>query len=111
MAQEKTEFLKGTLDMLILKIVALGPIHGYAISQRIQQISQDFFQVPQGSLYPALHRLEDRRWVKADWRASETGRDAKFYTLTSKGRRQLETELVHWEKLSDAVALILRTAQ
>jgi transcriptional regulator len=111
MAQEKIEFLKGTLDMLILKIVALGPVHGYAISQRIQQVSKDFFQVPQGSLYPALHRLEDRRWLKADWRESETGRDAKFYTLTNKGRRQLETELVHWEKLSDAVALILRTAE
>ena len=94
MAQEKSEFLKGTLDMLILKIVALGPIHGYAISQRIQQISKDFFQVPQGSLYPALHRLEDRGWLAADWRESETGREAKFYTLTRKGRRQLETELV-----------------
>ncbi len=111
MAQEKSEFLKGTLDMLILKIVALGPIHGYAISQRIQQISKDFFQVPQGSLYPALHRIEDRGWLASDWRESETGRDAKFYTLTRKGRRQLETELIHWEKLSDAVALILRTAE
>jgi PadR family transcriptional regulator len=111
MAQEKTEFLKGTLDMLILKIVALGPIHGYAISQRIQQISKDFFQVPQGSLYPALHRLEDRGWLAADWRESETGREAKFYSLTRKGRRQLETELVYWSRLSDAVALILRTAE
>jgi PadR family transcriptional regulator, regulatory protein PadR len=111
MAQEKSEFLKGTLDMLILKIVALGPIHGYAISQRIQQISKDFFQVPQGSLYPALHRLEDRGWLAADWRESETGRDAKFYKLTRKGRRQLETELAHWSRLSDAVALILRTAE
>jgi PadR family transcriptional regulator PadR len=111
MTQEKSEFLKGTLDMLILKIVALGPIHGYAISQRIQQISKDFFQVPQGSLYPALHRLEDRRWLASDWRESETGREAKFYTLTRKGRKQLETELVYWEKLSDAVALILRTAE
>jgi PadR family transcriptional regulator PadR len=111
MAQEKSEFLKGTLDMLILKIVALGPIHGYAISQRIQQISKDFFQVPQGSLYPALHRLEDRGWLAADWHESETGRDAKFYALTRKGRKQLETELVHWERLSDAVALILRTVE
>lgn len=108
---QKSDLLQGTLDMLILKIVALGPIHGYAISQRIQQISKDFFQVPQGSLYPALHRLEDRGWLAADWRESETGRDAKFYTLTRKGRRQLETELVHWERLSDAVALILRTAE
>jgi PadR family transcriptional regulator, regulatory protein PadR len=111
MTDEKPEFLKGTLDMLILKVVALGPIHGYAISQRIQQISKDFFQVPQGSLYPALHRLEDRAWLASEWRESETGRDAKFYTLTKKGRKQLETELIQWEKLSDAVALILRTAE
>lgn len=109
--QDKNEFLKGTMDMLILKVVALGPIHGYAISQRIQQISKDFFQVQQGSLYPALHRLEDREWLRADWRESETGRDAKFYTLTRKGRKQLETELDNWAKLSDAVALILRTAE
>ena len=111
MTDDKPEFLKGTLDMLILKVVALGPIHGYAISQRIQQISKDFFQVPQGSLYPALHRLEDRAWLASEWRESETGRDAKFYTLTRKGRKQLETELVYWEKLSDAVAQILRTAE
>ena len=111
MSQEKAEFLKGTLDMLILKIVALGPIHGYAISQRIQQISKDFFQVPQGSLYPALHRLEDRGWLQAEWKESGTGRDAKFYMLTKKGRKQLQAELVNWEKLSGAVALILRTAQ
>src|SRR5690348_18262496 len=108
---DKSEVLKGTLDMLILKIVALGPIHGYAISQRIQQISKDFFQVQQGSLYPALHRLENRSWLGAEWRESETGREAKFYALTRKGRRQLETELVYWERLSDAVALILRTAE
>jgi transcriptional regulator len=111
MNQEKLEFLKGTLDMLILKIVALGPIHGYAISQRIQQISKDFFQVPQGSLYPALHRLEDRGWVKAEWKESGTGRDAKFYTLTKKGRKQLGTEVANWSHVSDAVAMILRTAQ
>lgn len=111
MTEDKNEFLKGTMDMLILKVVALGAIHGYAISQRIQQISKDFFQVQQGSLYPALHRLEDRGWLRADWRESETGRDAKFYTLTRKGRRQLETELAYWARLSDAVALILRTAE
>lgn len=109
--EDRNEFLKGTMDMLILKVVALGPIHGYAISQRIQQISKDFFQVQQGSLYPALHRLEDRGWLRADWRESETGRDAKFYTLTRKGRKQLTAELVNWEKLSDAVRLILRTAE
>ena len=111
MSEDKNEFLKGTMDMLILKVVALGPIHGYAISQRIQQISKDFFQVQQGSLYPALHRLEDRGWLRAEWRESETGRDAKFYTLTRKGRKQLETEVVNWAKLSDAVALILHTAE
>jgi len=111
MNDDKNEFLKGTMDMLILKVVALGPIHGYAISQRIQQISKDFFQVQQGSLYPALHRLEDRGWLRADWRESETGREAKFYTLTKKGRRQLESEVAYWARLSDAVALILRTAE
>jgi transcriptional regulator len=111
MSREKAEFLKGTLDMLILKVVAAGPIHGYAISQRIQHISRDFFQVPQGSLYPALHRLEERGWLDAEWKDTDTGREAKFYTLTRKGRKQLETEMLHWEQLSDAVALILRTAE
>ncbi len=111
MSQEKAEFLKGTLDMLILKVVAAGAIHGYAISQRIQQISKDFFQVPQGSLYPALHRLEERGWLDAEWKDSSTGREAKFYKLTRKGKKQLETEVLHWEQLSDAVSLILRTAE
>jgi PadR family transcriptional regulator, regulatory protein PadR len=107
MSENKKEFLKGTMDMLILKVVALEPIHGYGISQRIQQISKDFFLVQQGSLYPALHRLEDRGWLRAEWRQSETGRDAKFYTLTKKGRKQLETERVHWQKLIEAVGSIL----
>src|SRR5258708_29075976 len=89
----KTEFLKGTLDMLILKVVALGPIHGYAISQRIQQISKDCFQVQQGSLYPALHRLEDRGSLQAAWRQTETGREAKFYSLTRQGRDRKSTRL------------------
>jgi len=110
MSEERSEFLRGTLDMLILKVVALGPIHGYAIAQRIQRISRDFFQLQQGSLYPALHRLEDRGWLKAEWRATETGRDAKFYALTPKGRKQLEAEVKNWDKLTNAVALILRTA-
>src|SRR5499427_9636889 len=100
---EKAEFLKGTLDMLILKVVALGPIHGYAISQRIQMISKDFFQVQQGSLYPALHRLEDRGWLQAEWRDTETGREAKFYSLTKKGQRQMEAEVANWEQLCSAV--------
>ncbi|SRR5579871_526422 len=106
----RTELLKGTLDMLILKIVDLGPIHGYAISQRIQQISKDFFQVQQGSLYPALHRLEDRGWLLAEWRQTETGREAKFYTLSRKGKKQLEAEVRNWESIAEAVFLILRTA-
>src|SRR5712672_3394238 len=107
MEQEKTEVLKGTLDMLILKVVAFGPIHGYAVSQRIQQISRDFFQVPEGSLYPALHRLEDRGWLQAEWEESETGREAKFYSLTKKGRNQMEAEVLNWERLCDAAALVL----
>ncbi|HTU32343.1 MAG TPA: PadR family transcriptional regulator [Candidatus Acidoferrum sp.] len=111
MNEDKSEFLKGTLDMLILKVVALGPIHGYAISQRIRQISKEFFQVQQGSLYPALHRIEERGWLRADWKDTDTGREAKFYSLTAKGRKQLEAEMRTWEKLSDAVALILRTAE
>src|SRR5215468_11452354 len=89
MEQEKTEVLKGTLDLLILKVVAFGPIHGYAISQRIQQISKDFFQMPEGSLYPALHRLEDGGWLQAEWEETETGRDAKFYSLTRAGKKRL----------------------
>ena len=111
MEQEKTEVLKGTLDMLILKVVAFGPIHGYAVSQRIQQISRDFFQVPEGSLYPALHRLEDRGWLQAEWEETDSGRDAKFYALTRAGRKRLGAEMVNWERLSEAVALILRAAE
>jgi transcriptional regulator len=111
MPEPRTEFLKGTLDMLILKIVALGPIHGYAIAQRVQQISREFFQLQQGSLYPALHRLEDRGWLKAQWRPTDTGREAKFYALTRVGRKQLEAEVANWERLTAAVSLILRTAE
>jgi PadR family transcriptional regulator PadR len=111
MPSEKTDLLQGTLDMLILKIAALGPIHGYAISQRMQQISREVLQVQQGSLYPALHRLENRGWLKGDWRASESGRDAKFYTLTKAGRKRLEIETAQWERLAEAIGLILRTAE
>jgi len=111
MPEEKTDLLKGTLDMLILKVAALGPIHGYAISQRMQQISKDFFQVQQGSLYPALHRLEERGWLAAEWKETDTGREAKFYTLTRKGRKQLDAEMQNWERLSDAIGMILRTAE
>ena len=104
---EKTDLLQGTLDMLILKIVALGPVHGYGISQRIRQISKKVLQVQQGSLYPALHRLEKRGWLAADWGESENGRQAKFYRLSAKGRRQLTTEEATWSRMSEAIALVL----
>jgi transcriptional regulator len=108
---EKSDLLQGTLDMLILKIVALGPIHGYGISQRIRQISKDVLQVQQGSLYPALHRLEKRGWLEAQWGESDNARQAKFYKLSAKGRKQLATEESNWLRLSEAVSLIMRTAQ
>lgn len=111
MTGDRSELLKGTLDMLILKIVALGPIHGYAIAQRMRQMSREFFQLQQGSLYPALHRLEERDLLSAQWRSSETGRDTKVYSLTAKGRKRLNAEIRDWEKLTDAVGLILRAAQ
>jgi PadR family transcriptional regulator len=107
----KSDLLQGTLDVLILKIVALGAVHGYAIAQRLQQISRDVLQVQQGSLYPALHRLEKRGWVRAEWAASETGRDARFYTLTREGRRQLEDQRANWTRLSAAVTAVLNTAE
>jgi PadR family transcriptional regulator, regulatory protein PadR len=107
----KSDLPQGTLDLLILKIVALGPVHGYAIAQRLQQVSRDVVQVPQGSLYPALHRLENRGSLAADWKETETGREAKFYHLTRKGRAQLETEAADWERLTQAVGLILRLAE
>src|SRR4051812_25455430 len=105
METPRIDLPQGTLDMLILKVVALGPIHGYAISQRLQQISKDVLQVPQGSLYPALHRLENRGWLTAEWAESETGRDAKYYSLTKKGTRQLAMEDENWQRLSAAVRL------
>jgi transcriptional regulator len=107
---EKSDLLQGTLDMLILKVVALGPIHGYGISLRIRQISKEVLQVQQGSLYPALHRLEKRGWLQADWGESENGREAKFYRLSAKGRRQLAKEEANWSRLAEAVTLIMQTA-
>jgi transcriptional regulator len=104
----KSDLPQGTLDLLILKIAALGAVHGYAIAQRLQQVSCDVVQVPQGSLYPALHRLENRGYLAADWRATETGREAKFYRLTAKGRAQLHSETESWERLAQAVGLVLR---
>lgn len=103
----KSELLQGTLDLLILKIVNLGPIHGYSIAQRIQQISRDVLQVQQGSLYPALHRLENKGLLSAEWRATESGREAKYYVLTDKGREQFSQETAHWQRMSEAIALIL----
>ena len=111
MSEAQIELLRGTLDLLVLKVVALGPSHGYAIAQRLQRISKDFFQVHQGSLYPALHRLEDRGWLQAEWKESETGREAKFYSLTKKGRRQMDAEILNWEHLCNAVGLVIRAPE
>ena len=102
---------QGTLDMLILKIVSLEPAHGYGIAQRVQQVSRDAVQLNQGSLYPALHRLEQKRWLKSEWRQSETGREAKFYSLTRAGERQLAVEEKTWNRLTTAVQLILSEEQ
>ena len=107
----KFDLPQGTLDLLILKVVALGPVHGYAIAQRLHQVSRDVVQAPQGTLYPALHRLENRGLLTADWKQTETGRDAKFYRLTRKGRAQLETESAGWQKLTEAVGLILALSE
>jgi transcriptional regulator len=111
MHSRKSDLLPGTLDMLILKIAALGPIHGYGIAQRIRQISKQVLQVQQGSLYPALHRLEKRGWLRAEWGEAETGREAKFYAPTRVGRKQLEAEEANWSRLSAAIAMVLRTAE
>jgi|SRR5690349_9151797 transcriptional regulator len=104
------ELLQGTLDLLILRTLQLEPMHGWAIAQRIQQISRDVLQVQQGSLYPALHRLENRGLISAEWRSSENNRKAKYYTLTAAGRKQLASELDDWKRVSTAIALVLRKA-
>jgi transcriptional regulator len=111
MAPPKSDLLQGTLDMLILKLVAAGPLHGYAIAQRIGQVSRALLSVPQGSLYPALHRLEGRGWLAAAWTRTDAGRDVKLYRITPKGRRQLDREVADWERLSQAIRLILRAAE
>ncbi len=103
------DLIQGTLDLLILKTVSLQPKHGWAIAKRIQQISDEVLQVQQGSLYPALHRLEQQGWIKAHWAETETGRNAKFYSLTRAGRSQLKKELESWDRLSNAVNLVVRT--
>lgn len=111
MTTSKSDLLQGTLDMLILKVVSRGPAHGYAIAQDIRRISRDVLQVQQGSLYPALHKLEKKRWLRARWRSTDTGREAKYYALTAQGRRQLEAEQDNWNRLSAAIGLILREAE
>jgi transcriptional regulator len=105
---DQTDVLQGTLDLLIMRTIALQPMHGWAIAQRIQQISNDLLRVQQGSLYPALHRLEHQGWIRAEWGASENNRRARFYSLTTPGRRQLALELAKWERLSAGVNLVLQ---
>jgi transcriptional regulator len=107
--QEKSDLLQGTLDLLVLKTLALGPMHGYGIAKRIQQISDDVLQVNQGSLYPALLRLQQNRWISAEWGASEKNRRAKYYSLTPAGRKQLTAETENWERLAGAVFRLLQT--
>jgi PadR family transcriptional regulator PadR len=105
------ELLQGTLDMLILRVAALRPIHGYAIVQRILQVSKDALRIRQGSLYPALYRLEERGWLKADWKTTEGGRAAKFYSVTKAGLRQLDIEKAGWKRLCEAISLVLETTE
>ena len=107
MTAQSSDLLQGTLDLLILQTLAPGAMHGWAVAQRIQQVSRDVLQVGQGSLYPALHRLEYKGWIRAEWRPSENNRRAKFYSLTRAGKRQLEAELKSWDRLSAAIALVL----
>jgi len=111
MQTSKSGLLQSTLEILILKTVALEPIHGYAIAQRIQQISRDALQIQQGSLYPALYRLEERGYIQAHWRETEQGRMAKFYSVTKKGSRQLQTERAQWERTAAAIALVLQATE
>ncbi len=103
-----SDLVQGTLDLLILKTVSLEPKHGWAIAKRIQQVSCEVLQVQQGSLYPALHRLEQQGWIRAKWAESETGRQAKFYSLTAAGRRQLEQETANWKRLSGAINVVIQ---
>jgi PadR family transcriptional regulator, regulatory protein PadR len=106
----RLDLLQGTLDLLILRTLQAGPMHGWAVSERIQQVSQEVLQVNQGSLYPALHRLEHQGWIKAEWGVSELGRRARFYQLTATGRKQLELESENWDKLSAAIGRVMRLA-
>jgi transcriptional regulator len=105
-----SDLIQGTLDLLILRTLSLEPMHGWAVARRIEQSSEEVLQITQGALYPALHRLEQHGWLRAEWRNTETGREAKFYALTRAGRAQLEKELAQWERLSNAVGLVIRMA-
>jgi PadR family transcriptional regulator, regulatory protein PadR len=105
-----SDLIQGTLDLLILKTISIEPKHGWAIAKRIQQVTDDVLQVTQGALYPALHRLEQQGWIRSEWRHTETGREAKFYSLTRAGDAQLKKELSQWERLSNAVGLVIRMA-
>src|SRR5215471_9871660 len=109
-ATSKLDLLQGTLDLLILRTLQVGPQHGWAISERIQQISQDVLHVNQGSLYPAMHRLEHQGWIEAEWGVSELGRRARFYRLTASGRRQFQREAVHWTRVAGAIGKVLELA-
>lgn len=111
MADSRSDLLQGTLDLLILKVCGAGPVHGYAISQRLRARSEDVLQVQQGSLYPALHRLERKALLEASWDVTDSGREAKFYRLTAAGRRQLDSETAYWLQMSRAIALVLQTAE
>lgn len=111
MATPKSDLPQGTLDLLILKVLVLGPLHGYAVAQRLQQISSDVVQVTQGTLYPALHRLENRKFLSAEWKMSDTGREAKFYRLTRAGRVHMDRERASWQRLTEAIGAIFKTAE
>ena len=111
MASPSSDLPQGTLDMLVLQVLAAEPLHGYAIAQRIRRLSREVVKVPQGTLYPALHRLENRKLLAAEWKTTDTGRNAKYYRLTSKGRSQLKAESQSWERLAEAVAAIIRGAE
>jgi len=107
---DQTDLLQGTLDLLIMRTIALEPLHGWAIAQRIQQISDELLRVQQGSLYPALHRLEHQGWIEAEWKVSELGRRAKYYNLTAPGRRQLAAEAREWARMSHAIGRVMKLA-
>src|ERR671920_1970311 len=110
MAKQTTDLLQGTLDMLTLKALSLGPMHGYGVGQRIRQLAEDMLRVEEGSLYPALYRLEERGWIRSEWGASENNRRARFYKLTPAGRKQLDVEEEHWRRLGAGVGKVLQTA-